>query len=282
MGNLLKIPKEELLKTEGGNLLNSYGYLRRLVVRLNRNLSVLRSLNLETSLDMLIEFSSCLFYQIKEKYISSIVWQRVRFFEEGKESSLGYVDSKGKLRIKEYSNNKVTRKDAALFEEIKLPKHPSRWNRNNPLQMAILKSVKAEKGDSITRKDLGYFLMERKYHRWLSYRFRELVNPFTCGWEELTEGEVNNIRFSLETLKFAENGSLIIDVPLFIEKYRAYTEGSLKAAYERHKEAAESINRFFNGAPITEGKFWEFFELENGLLKPNPLSVNPSKYSYIV
>ncbi len=276
-----KIPKEELLKAEGGNLLNSYGYLRRLVVRLNDNLATLYTLNLEPTLDMLIEYSELYFYELKEKYVESVIWNRVKLFEKGEESSLGYLDSKGKIRIKEYSNNKVVRKDAALFEEINLPSHPSRWNKNNALQMAILETIRKEKG-SVTRKDIAYFLMERKYHRWLSYRFRELVNPFACNWETLTKGEVYNILLYRELLVFTKEKTLIIDVPLFIEKYRAYTEGKLKEGYERHKEAADSINRFFNGAEITRENFWEFFVLEYGFIKPNPLSVNREKYCYII
>lgn len=281
MGKLLKIPQEEILKTEGGNLLASYNYLRRLVVRLNNNLATLYTLNIEPSLDMLLEFSELYFYEVKEKYIESVIWKRVKLFEKGEESSIGYLDSKGRIKIGEYSNNKIVRKDAALFTEIKLPTHPSRWNKNNALQMAILETIKKEKG-SVTRKDIAYFLMERKYHRWLSYRFREIVNPFTCNWEVLTKGEVCNILLYRELLVFTKDKSLIIDVPLFVKKYRAYTEGELKEGYERHEAAAESINRFFNGAPITRENFWEFFILEYGFIKPNPLSVNAEKYSYII
>ena len=47
---------------------------------------------------------------------------------------------------------------------------------------------------------------------------------------------------------------------------------------EQHQEAANAINRFFNGIEITQEELARYFTIEYGAVKPNPKSINRNDY----
>lgn len=89
----------------------------------------------------------------------------------------------------------------------------------------------------------------------------------------------DRLYFCRETLKLTQSG-IAIDVDKFIEFYLSYLEADGSKTKKQHQEAADSINKFFNGAvEITQDELDKYFVIENGEVKPNPDSINRESYA---
>lgn len=70
-----------------------------------------------------------------------------------------------------------------------------------------------------------------------------------------------------------------INVDKFIMIYKRYTELDESDAKRQHQEAANTINRFFNGlGEITQEELKRYFIIDSGSIKPNPDSITIENY----
>lgn len=82
-----------------------------------------------------------------------------------------------------------------------------------------------------------------------------------------------------DALEFTPSG-LAIDVDKFIKFYTDYLEADESTTRQYHQEAADALNRFFNGAVrITQDELQRYFLIECGQVKPNPKSINKESYA---
>lgn len=81
-----------------------------------------------------------------------------------------------------------------------------------------------------------------------------------------------------EALYVAET-QIAIDIDKFIDIYKDYIEAEESTTHRIHQEAANTINRFFNGVEITEKELSRYFVLAHGVIRVNPKSVNWESYS---
>lgn len=84
----------------------------------------------------------------------------------------------------------------------------------------------------------------------------------------------------LRTTLFITPERIEIDGEKFVEVYTDYLAADESETKKIHEQAAEAINRFFNGAfPITQKELSKYFILEYGAVKINPKSVNLTDYA---
>ena len=84
----------------------------------------------------------------------------------------------------------------------------------------------------------------------------------------------------LRTTLFITPERIEIDGEKFVEVYTDYLAADESETKKIHEQAAEAINRFFNGAfPITQKELSKYFILEYGTVKVNPKSVNLTDYA---
>ena len=84
----------------------------------------------------------------------------------------------------------------------------------------------------------------------------------------------------LRTTLFVAPERIEIDGEKFVEVYTDYLAADESETKKIHEQAAEAINRFFNGAfPITQKELSKYFVLEYGTVKVNPKSVNLTDYA---
>lgn len=84
----------------------------------------------------------------------------------------------------------------------------------------------------------------------------------------------------LRTTLFLTPERIEIDGEKFVEVYTDFLAADASETKKIHDQAAEAINRFFNGAfPITKEELSKYFILEYGEVKVNPKSVNLTDYA---
>ena len=116
-------------------------------------------------------------------------------------------------------------------------------------------------------------------HKALTFRYKKLKEI----WEKEYEPPLYNsfaklpLQICREALSLSEEG-LIIDLDKFIEIYKDHLKASGSKRGKLHQEAADAINRFFNGVEITYKEMERYFILSNGVIKPNPNSMNTESY----
>lgn len=132
--------------------------------------------------------------------------------------------------------------------------------------------------------------INREVHRTLVYRTKEALAQFKKEYKGYIECfytssyySYNSNRQKIEIcgkcLKLTPDG-LEIDVNKFIEIYTSYLKADESIIKEQHQAAADSINKFFNGAfSITQKELDNYFLLEDGIVKVKPSSVNLESYS---
>lgn len=124
--------------------------------------------------------------------------------------------------------------------------------------------------------------IDREIHRNLCFKFNELKGYY--------EKEFNYYSFSLQgyskkplelcrdTLDYTPSG-IVIDADKFIEYYSSFIAADESEYRKQHQEAADGMNRFFGGAvEITSKELDRYFLLENGIVVPNPKSINIESY----
>ena len=78
---------------------------------------------------------------------------------------------------------------------------------------------------------------------------------------------------------FVAPSRIEIDGEKFIEIYTSYMAAEESETKKQHEQAAEAINRFFNGLEITQKELSKYFILEYGRVKVRPTSININDYS---
>ena len=84
----------------------------------------------------------------------------------------------------------------------------------------------------------------------------------------------------MRTTLFLTPEQIEIDAKKFVEVYTDYLAADESETKKIHEQAAEALNRFFNGSfPITHKELSKYFILEDGIVKINPKSVNLTDYA---
>jgi hypothetical protein len=125
-------------------------------------------------------------------------------------------------------------------------------------------------------------VFKRATHRALVFRYnkiediwKEEYKPYLYGYGSFTKLPLKLCR---EALSLSEEG-LYIDVDKFIGIYSDHLKASGSKRGKLHQEAADAINRFFGGAvEITDKEMKMYFSLSNGIVIPNPTSINEEGY----
>lgn len=95
-------------------------------------------------------------------------------------------------------------------------------------------------------------------------------------WEP--ERAVWKLELVKEALSLSEDG-IEVNERKFIELYQNHIQASESEIQKLHQTAANALNAFFAGIPITQEELRLYFILEDGLVKPNPLSITLEAYS---
>lgn len=121
--------------------------------------------------------------------------------------------------------------------------------------------------------------MDREIHRNLTIRFNEIDLDYKKDYRPLANSfDKRPLIYFRNSIELSATG-LIINVDKFIDLYASYMEACESEAKQHHKEAAEAINRFFNGAvEITQKEIMRYFIIEDGVVKPNLSSINREGY----
>jgi len=122
-------------------------------------------------------------------------------------------------------------------------------------------------------------LRTREVHRSLVTRLKKIVKKYE------KEIKPSRLYFNPESLKILRGAlnlcpqGLEINVDKFIELYGSFLDAEGSDTRKKHQEAADSINRFFQGSvEITQKELDRYFTLEYGIVKPNPKSINRESY----
>lgn len=125
-------------------------------------------------------------------------------------------------------------------------------------------------------------LWERETRRSLKYKYKKIYSEYLKE-NGLFFLETKHSRTGLETLRkalFITPSRIEIDGEKFVEVYTDYMTAYESETGKLHEQAADSINRFFNGAvAITQKELSKYFILENGIVKVNSKSVNTTDYA---
>lgn len=123
---------------------------------------------------------------------------------------------------------------------------------------------------------------ERETKRSLKVLYKKILEKYTN--EYMIYGlEAKHTSRALEICRktlFVTQSRIEIDGEKFIEVYTGYLEADESETKKIHEQAAEAINRFFNGAvEITQKELCKYFILKYGIVKVNPKSVNITDYA---
>lgn len=116
-------------------------------------------------------------------------------------------------------------------------------------------------------------------HRVLAMRYK---NTFKKYSSEYRPSSLSYFKIPLkvfrESLSLTSSG-LEINVSQFITIYRRYIALDESDTKRLHQEAADAINRFFNGlVEITQKELERYFIIDCGIIKPNPDSITIEDY----
>lgn len=135
-----------------------------------------------------------------------------------------------------------------------------------------LKEDKIEQEEGLTAKE------ERSLRVALSNIYKNALSQYDL-YKIRVQCPPNVLKICRRALYFTPSG-IKIDGDKFIELYLDFVEADKSIAHKLHQQAADALNKFFNGAfPITEGELKGYFIIEGGLVKINPDSVTVEKYS---
>lgn len=136
-------------------------------------------------------------------------------------------------------------------------------------------------GKSLSDPEAEKQRIERELHRKLCFKYNEVKSYYVKNYYYSIASYsycAPALKICREALEYSPSG-LSINEEKFIELYSSYIEADESDRRKQHQEAADGINRFFGGAvEITDKELERYFMIENGILKPNPLSVNIESY----
>ena len=122
-------------------------------------------------------------------------------------------------------------------------------------------------------------VLKKEIHRAITYRYKEIEDYFRkeYGYSQSVFHK-HPLKICGKAISLTSDG-FIIDEGKFIEIYGDYLEANESKTGKQHQEAADAINRFFNGQiEITDKEIERYFIIECGLVKPNPKSINREDY----
>lgn len=167
------------------------------------------------------------------------------FFTSAKEAYIGIVTErikKGELKIENILSKKIIRKEYTSEKER----------------------------EEVHRREL-HRALAFQYNK-MESEFRKLTSPFLGGFNKFP------IKVCRDALSVTSYG-LIIDAERYINIYGDYMEANNSQTGRLHIEAASAINSFFGGdVEVTEKELRRYFIIENGIVKPNPSSINKESY----
>ena len=123
-------------------------------------------------------------------------------------------------------------------------------------------------------------IWRRETHRSLSILYNKIHDQYLKEYRLYTPP-----RYNLTALEifgkalFVAPSQIEIDGQKFIEIYTSYMAAEESETKKQHEQAAEAINRFFNGLEITQEELSKYFVLEYGIIKVRPTSININDYS---
>lgn len=136
-------------------------------------------------------------------------------------------------------------------------------------------------GKSLSDPEAEKQRIERELHRKLCFKYNEVKSYYVKNYYYSIASYsycTPALKICRDALEYSPSG-LSINEGKFIELYSSYIEADESDRRKQHQEAADGINRFFGGAvEITDKELERYFMIENGILKPNPLSVNIESY----
>lgn len=136
-------------------------------------------------------------------------------------------------------------------------------------------------GKSLSDPEAEKQRIERELHRKLCFKYNEVKSYYVKNYYYSIASYsyyTPALKICRDALEYSSSG-LSINEEKFIELYSSYIEADESDRRKQHQEAADGINRFFGGAvEITDKELERYFMIENGILKPNPLSVNIESY----
>ena len=137
-------------------------------------------------------------------------------------------------------------------------------------------------GKSLSDPEAERQRIDREIHRKLCFKYKEVETFFLKKYYYCSPASyaysVPALKICRDALEYSPSG-LSINEEKFIELYSSYIKADESDKRKQHQEAADGINRFFGGAlEITDKELERYFMIENGILKPNPLSVNIESY----
>jgi hypothetical protein len=123
---------------------------------------------------------------------------------------------------------------------------------------------------------------ERETKRKLKFLYKDIYKQYLRE-KGVCYLETRYNKSALEILRktlFITPERIEIDGEKFVEVYADYMAADESETRKLHEQAAESINRFFNGSvAITEKELSKYFILEYGMVKVNTASVNITDYA---
>ena len=151
-------------------------------------------------------------------------------------------------------------------------------------RMKVERVVKAE---AIAKEYPTREEKEKQMKRAIRNGLRTIYQKIEKEWEEEYKPSYDTylgshskiLELCRDTLRLTPSG-LEIDVNKFIEFYSDFIEADESTTKKQHQEAADSINKFFNGSvEITQKELEKYFIIECGAVKPNPKSINKTDYA---
>lgn len=121
----------------------------------------------------------------------------------------------------------------------------------------------------------------RNLHRALTFLFNKLYKEY-ADENKLYYIEPRYNRRAIEICRkalYLTPSQIAIDVDKFIEIYKSYLAADESITKKMHQEAADALNKFFNGLTITHKELSKYFILEYGIVRVNPKSINLEDYS---
>ena len=121
--------------------------------------------------------------------------------------------------------------------------------------------------------------IDKEIIRNLKKKYGKIYNKYI---EIYKTDSLNYNKYGLEILRdslILDNKGFSIDVDKYIKIYSDYLEANGSTTFEEHKAVADAINHFFGGAvEITIKELERYFKVENGIVIPNPKSINQNAY----
>lgn len=148
------------------------------------------------------------------------------------------------------------------------------------LENVISKSSILKEYDTKEKKESQ---MRRAIRTRLSIMFKKTVEKWERDYEPSpsafygTHSQI--LSLCRDAIKLTPSG-LAIDVEKFIDLYSDFIAADESTTRKHHQEAADALNRFFNGAvAITDKEIAKYFLLEDGIVKVRIESVNKKDYA---